>query len=50
MGTKGTSPIAEFLLPELAHHLTTAQHELDVHLNDRGLCVVCGCAWLCLAL
>ncbi len=37
----------DFLLPELVRHLATAQHELDQHVNDRGLCSICGCAWPC---
>jgi hypothetical protein len=39
MGTRGAGPIADFLLTELANHLTTAQHELHLHLR---LYVVCG--------
>lgn len=25
----------------------TAQHELDIHVDDRGLCAVCGSTWPC---
>jgi hypothetical protein len=37
----------DFLLPELAHLLTTAQRELDEHVNEQGRCAICGCAWPC---
>jgi hypothetical protein len=32
---------------EFVHLLATAQHALDQHINDHGLCAVCGCAWPC---
>jgi len=27
--------------------LATAAHEIDLHVDDRGLCTVCGSAWPC---
>lgn len=42
-----TDTATDFLLPELVRHLATAQHELDQHVNDHGLCSICGCAWPC---
>lgn len=38
---------SDFLLPELAHLLATAQKEITKHGNDRGLCSVCGSAFPC---
>jgi hypothetical protein len=31
----------------LVRHLATARHELDRHLNDHGLCSICGSVWPC---
>ncbi len=45
--TAETNASTDFLLPELARLLTTAQKEITEHANDRGLYVVCGCAWPC---
>ncbi len=35
------------LPPELMRMLATASREITVHGEDRGLCVVCTCAWPC---
>jgi hypothetical protein len=29
------------------HHLGTARHVIDRHINDQGQCAECGSAWPC---
>ena len=36
-----------FLPPPLDVWLHTAQMEIDQHVNDKGLCAICGCAFPC---
>ncbi len=38
---------SDFLPPELARLLATAQKEITEHGNDHGLCAVCGSAFPC---
>lgn len=35
------------LPPELMHMLATASRETTVHVEDRGLCMLCVCSWPC---
>jgi hypothetical protein len=39
--------VVDYLPPSLAHLHNTAQHEIDWHVNDSGLCAVCGSAFPC---
>jgi len=41
------NPVTDYLSPPHAHLLNTAQHEIDWHVNDRGVCAVCGSAFPC---
>ncbi len=45
--TNASAAGIEHIPPEFVHLLATALHELDQHINDCGLCAVCGCAWPC---
>jgi hypothetical protein len=41
-------PVTDDDLPSsLVRLLKTAQQEIDRHINDRGLCAVCGSAYPC---
>jgi hypothetical protein len=40
-------PAAEHAPPEFKHVPAASQDALDQHINDGGLCAVCGCAWPC---
>jgi hypothetical protein len=43
----GFVPPTDFVPPTLALLLKTARAEIDRHVNDQGLCVVCRCVFPC---
>lgn len=42
-----TSLHTDSYTPELLALLATATEEIDLHIDDRGLCAACGSAWPC---
>lgn len=40
-------PVAERFPPEVRQLLSTAARVIDEHINEQGLCAVCGSAWPC---
>jgi len=42
-----TMPDTDRFSPELAHLLTTATSVTNEHVNNQGLCAICGSAWPC---
>jgi hypothetical protein len=42
-----TTPTAGRFPPEVLQLLSTATRVIDEHVNEQGLCAICGSAWPC---
>lgn len=42
-----TAPDIDRFPPELVHLISTATSVMNRHVNDQGLCAICGSAWPC---
>jgi len=42
-----TTPDTDYFLPKFGQLLSTAASVINEHVDDQGLCAICGSAWPC---
>jgi hypothetical protein len=42
-----TAPDTDHFAPKLVQLISTAASVMNEHVNDQGLCAICGSAWPC---